>query len=66
MLVLFFEAEIYNYLLKHHELSAKHTLFVDDKKENTDAALALGFQVWNLQVGQEDVVDLFKKKEFEL
>jgi FMN phosphatase YigB (HAD superfamily) len=60
------EAEIYNYLLKHHELSAKHTLFVDDKKENTDAALALGFQVWNLQVGQEDVVDLFKKKEFEL
>jgi hypothetical protein len=27
-------------------------------KENTDAALKL--QVWNLQVGTEDVVDLFK------
>jgi putative hydrolase of the HAD superfamily len=37
-------------------------LFVDDRKENTDAAAELGFQVWNLQVGQEDVVDLFNKK----
>jgi FMN phosphatase YigB (HAD superfamily) len=60
------DPEIYNYVLKHHELSSKNTLFVDDKKENTDAALALGLQVWNLQVGQEDVVDLFTKKEFEL
>lgn len=54
--------DIFNYLLKKHELSAKRTLFIDDKKENTDAALSLGFQVWNLQVGQEDVVDLFEKK----
>jgi hypothetical protein len=30
-------------------------------KENTDAALLLGLQVWNLQVGKEDVVDLFNK-----
>jgi FMN phosphatase YigB (HAD superfamily) len=54
--------EIFNYLIEKHGLSAKRTLFVDDKKENTDAALSLGFQVWNLQVGQEDVVDLFEKK----
>lgn len=54
--------DIFNYLLKKHELSAKRTLFIDDKKENTDAALSLGFQVWNLQVGEEDVVDLFEKK----
>jgi FMN phosphatase YigB (HAD superfamily) len=54
--------EIFNYLLNEHELSAKRTLFIDDKKENTDAALALGFQVWNLQVGEEDVVDLFDKE----
>ena len=60
------DAEIFNYVLKKHDLSAKRTLFVDDKKENTDAALSLGIQVWNLQVGKEDVVDLFKKKEFEL
>jgi len=60
------DAEIFNYLIKKHDLSVNHTLFVDDKKENTDAALSLGLQVWNLQVGNEDVVDLFKKKEFEL
>lgn len=52
---------IYNYVLNEHDLQAKRTLFIDDKKENTDAALSLGFQVWNLQVGQEDVVDLFNK-----
>ena len=56
------DAEIFNYLLQKHELQAKHTLFVDDKKENTDTALSLGFQVWNLEVGREDVVNLFEKK----
>ena len=56
------DENIFNYLIKHHDLSPKRTLFIDDKKENTDAAERLGIQVWNLQVGQEDVVDLFKKK----
>lgn len=56
------EEEIFNYIIKKHELSPKRTLFIDDKKENTDAASRLGLQVWNLQVGQEDVVDLFDKK----
>lgn len=54
--------EIFNYLANKHDLAPKRTLFIDDKKENTDAALALGFQVWNLQVGKEDVVHLFDKK----
>ncbi|SHM62425.1 HAD family hydrolase [Flavobacterium chilense] len=54
--------EVFQYLINKHELSPKRTLFVDDKKENTDSAAALGFHVWNLQVGQEDVVDLFEKK----
>ncbi|MFV8270329.1 HAD family hydrolase [Flavobacterium sp. GT2N3] len=56
------DAEIFNYLVKKHDLTPKRTLFIDDKKENTDAALALGFQVWNLQVGKEDVVQLFDIK----
>jgi len=55
-------AEVFQYLINKHELSPKRTLFVDDKKENTDSAASLGFHVWNLQVGQEDVVDLFEKK----
>jgi FMN phosphatase YigB (HAD superfamily) len=54
--------EIFNYLVNKHDLAPKRTLFIDDKKENTDAAYALGFQVWNLQVGKEDVVNLFDKK----
>jgi putative hydrolase of the HAD superfamily len=56
------DPNIFNYIIKKHDLSPKRTLFVDDKKENTDTAEALGIQVWNLQVGQEDVVDLFEKK----
>jgi FMN phosphatase YigB (HAD superfamily) len=54
-------SEIYNYVLNEHDLQAICTLFIDDKKENTDAARSLGLQVWNLQVGKEDVVDLFNK-----
>jgi putative hydrolase of the HAD superfamily len=29
--------------------------------ENTDSAKKIGIEVWNLQVGKEDVVHLFKK-----
>ncbi len=58
-------AEIYNYVANKHDLQPKRTLFVDDKKENTDAAEVLGFQVWNLQVGKEDVVDLFNKNNID-
>jgi putative hydrolase of the HAD superfamily len=56
------DPEIFNYLIDVLELSPKRTLFIDDKKENTDAAAKLGIQIWNLQVGKEDVVDLFDKK----
>jgi glucose-1-phosphatase len=56
------DPEIFNLLVANHNLSPKHTLFVDDKKENTDAAFALGLHIWNLQVGQEDVTNLFEKE----
>ena len=56
------DAEIYTTLISRHELSPKRTLFVDDKKDNTDAAKALGLHVWNLQVGKEDVIELLDKK----
>ena len=51
---------IFTKIINNYNLSPKKTLFVDDKKENTDAAKALGLHVWNLQVGQEIVTDLFK------
>jgi len=55
-------AEAFNYVITNHDIQPKRTLVVDDKKFNTDAAEALGFMVWNLQKGIEDVVDLFDKK----
>jgi putative hydrolase of the HAD superfamily len=56
------QPEIFSTILNKHDLSPKRTLFVDDKKENTDAAEALGIHVWNLQVGKEDDVNLFDQK----
>ena len=53
---------IFKHIIKNHNLSEKRTLFVDDKIENTTAAENLGLQVWNLQVGTEDVIDLVEKK----
>jgi FMN phosphatase YigB (HAD superfamily) len=55
------QPEIYIQVLSENNLLPSETLFVDDKKENTDAAEHLGIHVWNLQVGTEDVIDLFNK-----
>jgi len=54
-------ANSYQHLIDEHNLIPEQTLFVDDKKENTDAAAAVGLKVWNLQVGQEDVIQLLDK-----
>lgn len=56
------DIEIYNHIIKNYHLDPRKTLFVDDKKENTDAARQAGLQTWNLQVGKEDVTQLFDKK----
>ncbi len=54
------DATIFKYVLEANNLSPQDTLFVDDTKENTDTASALGIQVWNLQVGKEDIIALKK------
>lgn len=56
------EEAIFSSILTKHNLNPRKTLFVDDKKTNTDAAEKLGMQVWNLQLGLEDVTDLFNQK----
>ena len=56
------DLDIFRHLINNHDLDPKRTLFVDDKRENTDAAAELGFQIWNLQVGGEDVIELLNKK----
>ncbi|KPM33690.1 Putative haloacid dehalogenase-like hydrolase [Croceitalea dokdonensis DOKDO 023] len=52
------DTEIFQFVLRKNKLKASETLFVDDTKENTDSAAALGIKVWNLQVGKEDITDL--------
>ncbi len=52
------DESLYKYVIEKHQLNPVRTLFIDDKKENTDAAKNTGLQVWNLQVGKEDVVEL--------
>ena len=52
---------IFKSIINKHDLNPSRTLFVDDKKENTAAAASVGLEVWNLQVGKEDVVELFDK-----
>jgi putative hydrolase of the HAD superfamily len=60
------EPEAFSFILNKHELNPKRTLFVDDKKMNTDIAASLGMHVWNIQVGKEDVTDLFSQKDIPL
>ncbi|MEO9570568.1 MAG: HAD family phosphatase [Polaribacter sp.] len=57
------DIDIFEFVLKENNLIADETLFVDDLKENTDAANTLGIHTWNLIPGQEDVTELFTKNK---
>lgn len=50
--------DIFEQVLNDNQLNANETLFVDDSKENTDAARQLGMKIWNLIVGKEDITEL--------
>ena len=57
-------ANIYEFVLSENSLKASETIFVDDLKENTDAATELGIKVWNLVPGKDEVTNLLNKLEF--
>ncbi|HSI68702.1 MAG TPA: HAD family phosphatase, partial [Gillisia sp.] len=57
------DAEIYKFVLQKHDLKPEECLFIDDTKENTDAAAALGIHTWNLEPTREDIIDLFTTKK---
>ncbi|APS40385.1 HAD family hydrolase [Salegentibacter sp. T436] len=57
------DAEIYEFVLKQHGLKPQECLFIDDTKENTDAAEDLGIHTWNIEPTREDVIDLFTAKK---
>ena len=47
------DREIYEYLLDTYGLKAEECVFIDDRKENVEAAEALGFKgIWFLNYGQ--------------
>lgn len=49
-------------VIQQNNLKPSKTLFIDDNLDNIEMAKNLGFVTWHLQVGKEDVVDLFDKK----
>jgi len=53
---------IYKFVLAENRLSPNECLFVDDTKENTDAASALGIHVWNNNPEKDDIINLFTVK----
>mgnify|MGYP001027403872 CR=1 FL=1 len=55
--------DIYKFVLQENELNASECLFIDDTKENTEAARDLGIQVWNLDEKKEEVTQLFDIKK---
>lgn len=55
------DKEIYTSVMQENNLNSVETFFIDDTKENTDAALELGIQVWNINPEKDDVVNLYSK-----
>ncbi|WP_108868279.1 HAD family hydrolase [Aquimarina aquimarini] len=54
--------EIFEFVLNQNKLNPTETLFIDDTKENTDAAASLGIHTWNNNPKTEDVTSLFTTK----
>lgn len=52
-------ADIYKFVIDTNNLIAEECFFVDDMKDNTDAAANLGINTWNIDETKEDVRDLF-------
>jgi len=52
-------SDIYKFVLSQNNLSANECLFIDDTKENIDAAYKLGIHTWNIDETKEDVINLF-------
>jgi len=54
--------DIYEFVLNENDLIANECLFIDDTKENTEAAEKLGIHCWNIDETSQDVINLFEIK----
>jgi len=52
-------ADIYQFVLNTHNLTAEECFFIDDTSENTDTAKELGINTWNINPKTEDIINLF-------
>ena len=57
------DKEIFEFVLNENKLIPYETLFIDDTKENTDAANQIGFHTWNIDETSQDIVNLFTIKK---
>ena len=57
------DTNIYEFVLKESKLKPEECLFIDDTKENTDAAKKLDIITWNIDETSEDIINLFAIKE---
>ena len=57
------DTEIFEFVLNENHIKPEESLFIDDTKENTNAANLLGIHTWNIDETKEDVVDLFTIKK---
>ncbi|MBS1686996.1 MAG: HAD family phosphatase [Bacteroidetes bacterium] len=53
------ESRIYQAVIDHAGIAPERSLFIDDKKENTDAAAALGFRVHHL-TARDSLIELLR------
>lgn len=53
---------IFEFVLNENNLLANECLFIDDNKDNIEAANALNFKTWHINPENEDVSTLFKTK----
>ncbi|MDC1195501.1 HAD-IA family hydrolase [Flavobacteriaceae bacterium] len=58
------DASIYEFVLRENKLKASTCFFVDDTKENTEAASRLGIHTWNNDPTKDDVIHLFDNPIF--
>jgi len=54
------ESEIYRQLLDENQLTPQQTLFIDDRRENIEAASSLGMQVFHV-TPKMDIVEFFAR-----
>lgn len=55
---------IYEFVLEANQLNPEETYFIDDTKENTDAASTLGIHCWTISPKEEDVINLLQQENF--